>query len=145
MPITRGNPDYSTIQRCLTLARKECCNFMGGSCVETGGSCHLIANYPSIHDGALGCDWFLAAVLPLDQELWKIVRHEIGKEETLDEDEETSAAEEPTLRCCTICGKEFIPVTHNQKYCASCREEGKRRNARKRIRRFRGQSEKKLG
>ena len=81
MPITRGNPDYSTIQRCLTLARKECCNYMGGSYVETGGSCHLIADYPSIHDGALGCDWFLAAILPLDQELWKIIRHEIGKEE----------------------------------------------------------------
>ena len=42
----------------------------------------------------------------------KIVRHEIGKEETLDEEEETSAAEEPTLRCCAICGNEFIPVTN---------------------------------
>lgn len=128
MPIAKKNPDTGILTRCVSLARKECCNYWHGLCRETDEKCHLISAYPSIHDGALDCDWFLTAVLPHDRELNRLVRYELDKEETLYEDDDATAAEEPTLRCCAICGKEFLPVTNNQKYCAACRSEGKRQH-----------------
>ncbi len=126
MPIAKKNPDTGILTRCISLARKECCNYWHGLCRETDEKCHLISAYPTIHDGALDCDWFLTSVLPQDRELNRLVRHELEKEETLYEDDDAPAAEEPTLRCCAICGKEFLPVTNNQKYCSECRKNGYR-------------------
>lgn len=137
MPIAKNNPDARILTRCVALARNECCNYCHGLCRETDDKCHLISAYPSIHDGAIDCDWFMTSVLPHDKELHKLVRHELEKEETLYEDEDAPAAEEPTLRCCAICGKEFLPVVHNQKYCAACRLDGKRRYNRNRQRSIR--------
>ena len=102
MPIAKNNPDARILTRCVALARNECCNYWHGLCRETDEKCHLISAYPSIHDGAIDCDWFLRAVLPRDKELHKIVRHELEKEETLYEDDDAPAAEEPTLRCCIM-------------------------------------------
>lgn len=129
-PIGKRSPDTKILARCQTLAQKECCNYSKGNCLEREEKCHLISAYPRIHDGALNCDWFLKAVLPQDKELSRIVWHELFREETLYDDIETPAAEEPTLRCCVICRNAFLPVTHNQKYCADCRAIGKRQHDR---------------
>ena len=67
MPIAKNNPDARILTRCVALARNECCNYCHGLCRETDEKCHLISAYPSIHDGAIDCDWFLRAVLPHDQ------------------------------------------------------------------------------
>ena len=137
MAIAKKSTDFLILSRCVALSRKECCNHYQGLCLETDKPCHLVGNYPNIHDGALNCDWFLTAVLPQDRELHKIVRHQMTKEETLFEDDTLPAAEGLVLRCCAICRKEFLPVVHNQKYCADCRAESRRQNGRRRTQRFR--------
>ena len=46
------------------LAQKECANYDNGCCLPEDRPCHVISPaYKSIHDGAVGCDYFLEAVL----------------------------------------------------------------------------------
>ena len=130
--------DQLIAERCCLLAKAECANYYNGLCLTDDGKCHLIGPYPTIHDGKINCDWFLEAVLPCDKELSVYVWSEIFRDETLFEDDETEPVpEEIPLRHCAICGTEFIPIVHNQKYCSACRLEGKNKYNRKRMRMIR--------
>ena len=141
MPRKGKDRDQLITEHCCLLARQECCNYYKGLCLTDDGKCHLIGPYPTIHDGKIDCDWFLKAVLPQDKELSVYVWKEILRDETLFEDDDiVPVPEEILFRHCAICGKEFIPVVHNQKYCSFCQVEGKRRNGRKRIQRYRSRA-----
>ena len=111
------------------LAQKECANCVNGLCVYEDRPCHVLnAAYKTIHDGAVDCDYFLLAVLPLDLELNKTVWHEIYREEG-------QAGE--GWKECVRCRKPFIPASNRQRYCASCGEAAKQARIREKQRRYR--------
>ena len=137
MPRKGKTKDQLIAERCCLLAKAECANYYNSFCLTDDGKCHLIGPYPTIHDGKIDCDWFLEAVLPHDKELSVYVWSVIFRDETLFEDDAAPVPEKIPLRHCAICGNEFIPIVHNQKYCPACRHEGKNKYNRKRMRMIR--------
>lgn len=111
------------------LAQKECANYADGFCLPADCSCHVLnPAYKTIHDGAVACDYFLLAVLPLDAELNTAVWHEIYREEG-------QAGE--GWKECVRCHKPFIPGSNRQRYCASCGEAANQARNREKQRRYR--------
>ena len=89
------------------LAQKECANYDNGCCLPEDRPCHVISPaYKSIHDGAVGCDYFLEAVLPLQPELNTAVWYELLREE----DQAGEGWKE-----CVCCHKPFIPGSNRQR------------------------------
>lgn len=120
--------DKQLIRRAKQLAHKECCNLFDGFCVDYDHPCFLVnTRYPSIHEGAIDCDWFLLNVLPLERDLNQVIWAEIYRED----DEEPQA-----MKKCAICKKHFIPTSNRQKYCAACRPAADRARGRKKQRRY---------
>ena len=78
------------------LAVQECANYMDGMCVEEDRPCHVLLPQYTIHDGAIGCDYFLEAVLPLDKEMNRVVWAKIDEPHwapwIVEENAETGAA-----------------------------------------------------
>lgn len=90
----------------------ECANDADGFCMLADRPCHVLnPAYKTIHDGAVDCDHFLLAVLPLDPELNTAVWHEIYRRE----DQAGEGWKE-----CVRCYKPFIPGSNRQRYCTSC-------------------------
>ena len=57
------------IRSAKRLAQRECANYSNGSCLLDECPCYAVTPaYGTIHDGAIGCDYFLKAVQPVDQE-----------------------------------------------------------------------------
>ncbi len=84
-PVPMAPHDRLVLHKCCDLAHHECANWQRGKCVERDKSCksHLINPiFASIKDGALNCDWFQQAVLPLDPTLEKEVRQAFSEKET---------------------------------------------------------------
>ena len=121
--------DHRIMRSVKQLAQKECANYTNGFCVYEDRPCHVLnAAYKTIHDGAVDCDYFLLAVLPLDLELNKAVWHEIYREEG-------QAGE--GWKDCVRCHKPFIPASNRQRYCASCGEVAKQTRIREKQRHYR--------
>lgn len=115
------------------LARKECANYANGFCLPENRPCHVLnPAYSTIHDGAVDCDYFLLAVLPLGLELNTAVWHEIYQEEG-------QAGE--GWKECVRCHKPFIPASNRQRYCASCGASAKQTRSREKQRRYRQRKE----
>ena len=117
------------------LAQKECANYDNGCCLPEDRPCHVISPaYKSIHDGAVGCDYFLEAVLPLQPELNTAVWYELLREE----DQAGEGWKE-----CVRCHKPFIPGSNRQRYCdrqrycADCGAAAKQARSREKQRRYR--------
>ena len=111
------------------LARKECANYDNGICLPEDRPCHVISPaYPTIHDGAVNCDYFLEAVMPLDKELNTAVWHEVLREED-------QAGEH--WKECARCHKPFIPGSNRQRYCTACGAAAKQTRDREKQRRYR--------
>ena len=111
------------------LAKKECANYANGFCLPADRPCHVLnPAYKTIHDGAVECDYFLLAVLPLDAELNTAVWHEICREE----DQAGKGWKE-----CVRCNKPFIPASNRQRYCAECGAATKQARSREKQRRYR--------
>lgn len=111
------------------LARKECANYTNGFCLPANRPCHVLnPAYNTIHDGAVDCDYFLFAILPLDWELNTAVWHEIYRGE-----DQTGAG----WKECVLCHKPFIPGSNQQRYCASCGTSSKQAWSREKQRRYR--------
>ena len=111
------------------LAQKECANYEKGRCLPEDRPCHVISPaYRTIHDGAVGCDYFLLAVLPLDAELNTVVWHELLREE----DQAGEGWKE-----CVCCHKSFIPGSNRQRYCAECGAAVRQARSREKQRRYR--------
>lgn len=95
--------DKQIMKRCVNLAKAECANCYGKDCVPKDRRCHLVnARYPTIAEGALDCDWFLEAVLPLDKELCKEVWQALNGQDGPTGDR---------TRWCAICNASFIPTS----------------------------------
>ena len=111
------------------LAHKECANYYKGCCLPEDRLCHVISpTYKAIHDGAINCDYFLKAVLPLQPDLNTAVWHELlRKEDRAGED----------WKECACCQKPFIPNSNRQKYCADCGAVAKQARSREKQRRYR--------
>lgn len=111
------------------LARKECANYANGFCLPANRPCHVLnPAYKAIYDGAVDCDYFLLAVLPLELELNTAVWHEIYREEG-------QAGE--GWKECVRCHKPFIPASNRQRYCASCEASVKQARSMENQRRYR--------
>ena len=78
--------------------------------------------------GAVNCDYFLKAVLPLQSELNTAVWHEL-----LSEEEEAGEG----WKECVRCHKSFIPGSNCQRYCADCGAAAKQARSREKQRRYR--------
>ena len=100
------------IRKIRTLAHKECCSYIEGKCIEDGACIVINLRYPSIHDGAVDCDYFLECVLPIDPKLARIVRTELLREEDVIR---------PNERTCAWCGGGFVPNSSRQQYCPHCK------------------------
>ena len=100
------------IRQIRTLAHKECCNYIDGTCIYHGGCAVINPRYPSIHDGAIDCDFFLECVLPIDLELNRTVWSELLREEDMIR---------PDERICAFCGAAFMPGSSRQQYCPRCK------------------------
>lgn len=121
--------DKQILRSVKQLARNECANYFNGSCLLEDRPCHVInPAYQTIHDGAVDCDYFLSAVLPLQPELNTAVWHEIFREEG-------QAGE--GWKECTRCHKPFIPGSNRQRYCANCGIAAKQARSREKQRRYR--------
>lgn len=104
--------DNTLIRKIKTLARKECCNCIDGKCIFQSNCTVINPRYPSIHDGAVDCDYFLESVLPLDRDLNRIVWSELLREEGMTSPEE---------KTCVWCGGTFVPGSSRQQYCPQCK------------------------
>lgn len=124
-----GQHDTEIMRSVKRLAQKECANYADGFCLLVDCPCHVLNPvYKTIHDGAIACDYFLQAVLPLDAELNAAVWHEIYRRE----DQAGEGWKE-----CVRCHKPFIPSSNRQRYCASCGAEAKQARIREKQRRYR--------
>ena len=104
--------DKLLISKTRTLAHKECCNYYYGRCVFDHDCTVINPRYPTVQDGAIGCDYFLECVLPIDPELNKIVWAELLQDEEI---------ECPAWKDCVWCGKPFLPNNNRQQYCSQCK------------------------
>ncbi len=121
--------DNQIIRSAKRLAQRECANYANGSCLLDECSCYAVnPAYGTIHDGAIGCDYFLKAGQPVEQELNTAVWHEIFREEG-------TAGE--GWKVCIRCHKSFIPASNRQRYCAECGTEAKTARSREKQRRYR--------
>lgn len=68
--------------------------------------------YPTIHDGAIDCDYFLECVLPINPDLNRILWAELLREEDVIR---------PNERTCAWCGGAFVPNSGRQQYCLHCK------------------------
>ena len=84
--------------------------------------------YQTIHDGAVNCDYFLEAVLPMQPELNTAVWHELLREEG-------QAGE--GWKECVCCHRPFLPSSSRQRYCADCGVAAKQTRIREKQRRYR--------
>lgn len=104
--------DKCIIRSCKALAERACANFSNHYCLPEDRACHLInARYPTIHDGAIDCDYFIISVLPGEKALHRLVLSRL-----FDAGECTPAH----TRACVRCGQRYVPISPRQKYCASC-------------------------
>ena len=121
--------DAEIMRSVKQLAKKECANYANGFCLPDDRPCYVLnPAYKTIHDGAVDCDYFLLAVLPLNVELNTAVWHEICREE----DQKGEGWKE-----CVRCHKPFIPGSNRQRYCASCGEAANQARSREKQRRYR--------
>lgn len=121
--------DQYILRSTKQLARKECANYSDGCCLPEECLCHVInPAYKTIHDGAVDCDCFLSAVLPLQPELNTTVWHEVLR----DADQAGDGWKE-----CVLCHKPFIPGSNRQRYCADCGKTAKAIRVREKQRRYR--------
>ena len=121
--------DAEIMRSVKQLAKKECANYADGFCLPADCHCHVLSPaYKTIHDGAIACDYFLLAVLPLGTELNTAVWHEIYREE----DQAGEGWKE-----CVRCHKPFILGSNRQRYCASCGEAANQARNREKQRRYR--------
>lgn len=126
MNMSHDQPILSSVKR---LAKKECANFSGGYCLPEDRPCHVVnPAYGAISDGAVHCDYFLCAVLPLWSELSMTVWREICGEET-------QAGE--CWKECARCHKPYVPTSNRQRYCAVCGAAVKRARGIEKQRRYR--------
>ncbi len=124
-----GQQDKQIMRSMKRLAQKKCANNANGFCLLADRPCHVLnPAYKTIHDGAVDCDHFLLAVLPLDPELNTAVWHEIYRRE----DQAGEGWKE-----CVRCHKPFIPGSNRQCYCTSCGALAKQARIREKQRRYR--------
>lgn len=119
--------DRNLLRRCKALAEKECAFYDQHTCLHDEHPCHVInPRHDTVHNGAVDCDEFLRDVLPLDQELHKLVWNEIYSD---------PAKDARNRRNCTVCGAAFVPSSPRQKYCAACGKAVKKQQNRDKQRR----------
>ncbi len=90
---------YSQYRRARKLVH-QCCNYESGNCLalDDGEECVCVQSISY----SLLCNWFRAAVLPLDEPLVTALLHR--KEN----------------KRCAVCGQSFLPGSNRAKYCKSC-------------------------
>ena len=126
--------DNHIIRSVKLLTQKECANYANDTCLPEDHPCRVInPAYKTIHDGAVDCDYFLSAVLPLQPELNTGVWHEILREES-----QTGEG----WKACVRCHKPFIPGSNRQRYCAECGAAAKQDGNREKQRRHRERQKK---
>ena len=108
------------------LAKHACANYDDGYCFMDDQFCKVILPGYSIHEGAINCEYFLDAVLPLDKELHDAVMTCLHRDEYapwMEADDQ----QEAVLKQCASCGKAFTPKSNRQRYCSVCAVEAKRK------------------
>ena len=121
--------DDQIIRSAKRFAQKECANYANGSCLPDECPCYVVnPAYGTIHEGAIGCDYFLKAVQPADPELNTAVWHDAFQEE---------GAVGEGWKMCVRCHKPFVPASNRQRYCAACGAEVKKVRSREKQRRYR--------
>ena len=95
----------------------SCCNYDGGCCLllDNGEKCIC----PQSITYSLICEWFRAAVLPLDAALYAALLHRAD------------------MKKCVLCGGSYLPKSNRAKYCPDCANQERRRKTRNRVRRHR--------
>ena len=127
MPVSIINNHDHLCQLCVKLAESECSYCQNGNCLETDRPCRerLINPKYSIQDGAIDCDWFWEAVLPLNRELNESCCRSVN--ETPDLWDEDPEKDDSLLRQCVDCGRIFTPHSNSQKRCRECAVKAKRK------------------
>ena len=97
-------------------------------CTQDDCLCHALHPTYAIADGGIDCDYYLAAVLPSDKELFDCVQTEIYR----------GTINSPSLptKKCVRCAKPFIPRSNRQRYCVMCAVEAEKKNHKKRQRKL---------
>ena len=92
--------DHKQLRRAKKLIRKLCCNYDHGNCLalDDGEPCVCVQGISY----SLLCNWFRAAVLPLDESL------------------ETALLHQKEQKRCAVCGHPFLPGSNRAKYCETC-------------------------
>lgn len=121
--------DKQIMRNVKRLAQRECANYADGSCLKDECPCYAVnPAHGTVHNGAIGCDYFLKAVQPTDPELNTAIWHEIFREE--------GAAGEG-WKAYVRCHKPFLPASNHQRYCAECGTAAKQTRRREKQHRYR--------
>ena len=105
--------DTGQSRRAGDLIRKQCCNYMQGSCLLLDCAC------PQLLTDSICCRWFRYVVLKNDPQL----EYELFGLEN--------------VKRCSVCGEPFFPKSSRAKYCKACRTQVKNRQAKERMRSMR--------
>lgn len=108
--------NYRQYRRVRRLVH-ACCNYHCGNCLllDDGEGCVCVQSISY----SLLCQWFKAAVLPMDKELEAALLHRLGRKR------------------CAVCGSYFYPGSNRAKYCPDCAIRRKRIKVAERKRRQR--------
>ena len=109
--------DTGQSRRAGDLIRKQCCNYMQGSCLLLDCAC------PQLLTDSICCRWFRYVVLKNDPQLEADVFGKLSG----------GAKAKP----CAACGVLFLPGSNRAKYCPVCRQKIRREKGRNRIRKWR--------
>ena len=88
--------EYNQSREVNKLIRKECCNCVDGNCILLDDACVQLNSRKYIY-----CNYFMRAVLPLDESLLAELCSDNKKR-------------------CEVCGRYFTPRNNRQKYCDNC-------------------------
>ena len=97
---------FQEIQRLIP----ECCNYLDGNCTALDdGQSHVCVQSIS---RSLICKWFCTSVLPINETLYAAIKSNDSK-------------------TCANCGKPFLSLKSNKRYCNDCAKRRERESKKK--------------
>lgn len=141
--MARKRMSDKAIRKEVMLLRKECANFDNGTCLIYEEPCFVYNDRWSVHDGAMNCDYFNNAVLPLNKDLETSVWNEIDRDDESKRkinapivlkypEKDGKEQEQRDVKRCIACKLLFYPSSDRQARCDTCREQERKETRRTR-------------
>ena len=100
--------DKKQFKSVCRLIKNKCCNCKGSYCIALDDECMQLLSPEHLY-----CNYFVRAVLPLDEGLCFGILKETG------------------YKRCEMCSKMFLPASNRQRFCKRCAKENRRQYMKK--------------